>query len=162
MIEIHDSAKAFFSSKKGYAPQIDTECKVIADAWSEAIRLFHSKEDYSTDHLLNHVSGILDQLIQLAVFGPDDRSPSVLFTKSDSWEHQQAWGFVQEIRECMLSPCAELSAAQKIYRLRNKLSAHTCRPVDPEVVSFEQFKLVEDYIWKALNHIKLMFCGGVV
>ena len=81
MIEIHDSAKAFFSSKKGYGPQIEEAAKVIDDAWSEAIRLFRSKTDYSTDHLLNHISGILDQLMRLAVFGPDDRNQIVLFRK---------------------------------------------------------------------------------
>ena len=37
MIVIHDSAEAFFSSKKGYAPQIEAATKVINDAWLEAI-----------------------------------------------------------------------------------------------------------------------------
>ena len=160
MIVIDHSAEAFFSSKKGYAPQIEEAAKVIDDAWLEAIRLFHSEEKYSTDHMLNHVSGILDQLMQLAVFGPDDCSPIVLFTKSDAWEHPRAWGFVQEIRKCMLFPCAELSAARKIYGLRNNLSAHGCQPVDSDVVSAEQLKLVQNYLRKVLNHIKLMFCGG--
>jgi hypothetical protein len=160
MIVIHDSAEAFFSSKKGYAPQIEEAAKVINDAWLEAIRLFHSEEKYSTDHMLNHVSGILDQLMRLAVFGPGDCSPIVLFLKSEPWEHPQAWGFVQEIRKCMLSSCAELSAARAIYGLRNNLSAHGCQPVDSDVVSAEQLKLVQDYLRKVLNHIKLMFCGG--
>jgi len=160
MIVIHDSAEAFFSSKKGYAPQIEEAAKVINDAWLEAIRLFHSEEKYSTSHLLNHVSGILDQLIQLAVFGPDDCSPIVLFMKSEAWEHPQAWGYVQEIRRCMVSSCPELSAAREIYGLRNSLSAHGCQPVDSDVVSAEQLKLVQSYLQKVLNHIKLMFCGG--
>ena len=160
MIEIHDSAKAFFSSKKGYASQIEEAAKVINDAWSEAIRLFRSKKDYSTDHLLNHISGILDQLMRLAVFGPDDRNQIVLFRKSTAWEHPQAWGFVQEIRKCMLFQCAELSAAKEIYDLRNNLSAHGCQPVDPDLVSIEQLNLVQNYLRKVLHHIKLMFCGG--
>ena len=160
MIEIHDSAKAFFSSKKGYGPQIEEAAKVIDDAWSEAIRLFRSKTDYSTDHLLNHISGILDQLMRLAVFGPDDRNQIVLFRKPTAWKHPQAWGFVQEIRTRMLSPCAELSAAQGVYDLRNNLSAHGCQPVNPDVVSIEQLNLVQNYLRKVLNHIELMFCGG--
>ena len=162
MIDIHDSAKAFFSSKKGYAPQIEETAKVIEDAWLEATRLFYSEEKYSTDHMLNHVTGILDQLMRLAIFGPDDCSPIVVFTKSEAWENPQAWGFVQEIRRCMLSHCAELSAARQIYDLRNKHSAHGCKPVDPEVVSLEQLKLVGNYVQKVMNHIKLMFCGGDV
>lgn len=160
MIVIHDSAEAFFSSKKGYAPQIEAAAKVIDDAWLEAIRLFHSEEEYSTDHLLNHVSGILDQLMRLAVFGPDDRGRIALFLKSEPWEHPQAWEFVQGIRKCMLSSCAELSAAREIYGLRNNLSAHGCQPVDPDVVSAEQLILVQSYLRKVLNHIKRMFCGG--
>ncbi len=45
MIDIHDSAKAFFSSKKGYAPQIEESAKVIEDAWLETTRLFYSEEN---------------------------------------------------------------------------------------------------------------------
>ena len=43
MIDIHSSAQAFFSSKKGYRPHIEEIAESIDDAWLEAVRLFRSE-----------------------------------------------------------------------------------------------------------------------
>ena len=160
MIDIHSSAQAFFSSKKGYLPHIEEIAESIDDAWLEAVRLFRSEGKFSTNQLLNHVSGILDQLMRLAVLGPFDDDQIVLFMKWNSRQHPQSWEFAADAHRFMRKPSSELSAAREIYDLRNNLSAHGCKPVNSNVVSLEQLLLVQDYIQMVLNHIKLMFPGG--
>ena len=160
MIDIHSSAQAFFSSKKGYRPHIEEIAESIDDAWLEAVRLFRSEGKFSTNQLLNHVSGILDQLMRLAVLGPFDDDQIVLFMKWNSRQHPQSWEFAADAHRFMRKPSSELSAARKIYDLRNNLSAHGCKPVNSNVVSLQQLLLVQDYIQMVLNHIKLMFPGG--
>jgi len=160
MIDIHSSAQAFFSSKKGYRPHIEEIAESIDDAWLEAVRLFRSEGKFSTNQLLNHVSGILDQLMRLAVLGPFVDDQIVLFMKSNSWQHPQSWEFAPEAHRFMRKPSSGLSAAREIYGLRNNLSAHGCKPVNSNVVSLQQLLLVQDYIQMVLNHIKLMFPGG--
>ena len=160
MIDIHSSAQAFFSSKKGYRPHIEEIAESIDDAWLEAVRLFRSEGKFSTNQLLNHVSGILDQLMRLAVLGPFDDDQIVLFMKWNSRQHPRSWEFAADAHRFMRKPSSELSAARKIYDLRNNLSAHGCKPVNSNVVSLQQLLLVQDYIQMVLNHIKLMFPGG--
>lgn len=160
MIDFHSSAQAFITSEKGYRLHIEEIAEFIDDAWLDAVRLFHSENKFSTNQLLNHVSGILDQLMRLAVLGPFDDDEIVLFMKWNSWQHPQSWKFAEEIHRFMRKSSSELSAAREIYNLRNNLSAHGCKPVDSNAVSLERFRMVQDYIQIVLNHIKLMFPGG--
>ena len=59
MIDIHSSAQAFFSSKKGYRPHIEEIAESIDDAWLEAVRLFRSEGKFSTNLNLIALSTII-------------------------------------------------------------------------------------------------------
>lgn len=161
MMHFDICAQAFLEGKKGYYPLIKEVTSEIKDALEEAERIFDSNESkYSKNQFLNHVSGILDELMRLAMLGPCESDRIVLFMKPKSWKDQETWKFADEIHKYMKRGSLELSTARELYQLRNRQSSHRCKPVDAEIFSSEKFELVRQYIERVLEHIESIFEVG--
>ena len=156
MIDIHSSAQAFFNSSRGLLPLFDEAVAEISSAWDEVARLHSDIEhEFSTKHLLNHVSSILDETARLAMLGPEPKDGIVLFTKigPEDVENLATWRFGVELRQ-IIRRSEGYNAAKRVYRLRNRISSHRSKAVPSHVVSFNDLEEVKSLIALVLNSIR--------
>ena len=156
MIDIHSSAQAFFNSSRGLTPLFDEAVAEISSAWDEVARLHSDNEhEFSTKHLLNHVSSILDETARLAMLGPEPKDGIVLFTKigPQDVEPLATWKFEGELRQAILKS-EGYSAARRVYRLRNRFSSHRSKMVPSDVVSVNDLVEVKSFIESVLDSIR--------
>lgn len=156
MIDIKPSAQAFFRSTRGLHPIFEEAVTEISSAWDEVVRLEKDNQnDFSTKHLLNHTSSILDEIVRLAMLGPGPKHGIVLFTKfgPKDVESLPTWKFEDELRQ-IIRKSEGYAVAKRVYRLRNELSSHRSKVVPSDVVSFNDLVEVKSFIESVLDSIR--------
>jgi hypothetical protein len=157
-------AQAFFNSKCGYLPLVDSEIEKFTEDWKEISRKLKDKQGYWRRDTVCHLTGTLDDLMKFGLLGPSDpynqckivpfkcfRNPREVDNK---WEH---WGtmdnFIKENKQ-------RFNEIWDIYQIRNKHGAHTGRPLKENLLTLEKVKRVKDFLADALNSIREPFIEG--